>query len=38
MAGLRQQMFENSLEARKRIDGVLSPQQREQLRRRSGGR
>jgi len=35
--GLRQQMFENALEARKRIDSVLSPQQREQLRRRAGG-
>lgn len=37
MAALRQQMFENALEARKRIDGVLSPQQREQIGRRAGG-
>ena len=31
MTGLRKQMFENSLEARKRIDSVLTPQQRKQL-------
>lgn len=37
MAGLRQQMFENRLEARKRMDSVLTPQQREQLNRRAGG-
>ena len=37
MAGLRQQMFENTLEARKRVDSVLTPQQREQLGRRAGG-
>ena len=38
MTALRKQMFENALEARKRIDGVLTPQQREQLRSRPGGR
>lgn len=37
MAGLRQQMFENRLEARKRIDSVLTPQQREQLGRPAAG-
>lgn len=37
MTGLRQQMFENALEARKRIDCVLTLQQREQLGRRAGG-
>jgi Spy/CpxP family protein refolding chaperone len=37
MAGLRQQMAENTLEARKRVDSVLTPQQREQLGRRAGG-
>lgn len=35
---MRKQMFENALEARKRIDGVLTPRQREQLRSRPGGR
>ena len=34
VAALHKQMFENQLEARKRIDGVLTPQQRESLRRR----
>ena len=34
MTQLRKQMFENSLEARKRMDGVLTPEQRKQL---SGG-
>jgi Spy/CpxP family protein refolding chaperone len=38
MMALRKQMFENALEARKRIDGVLSPQQRELLRSRPVGR
>ena len=38
ITALRQQMFENALEARKRIDGVLSPQQRELLRSRPVGR
>ncbi|MDO8717854.1 MAG: Spy/CpxP family protein refolding chaperone, partial [Polaromonas sp.] len=38
MTALRKQMFENALEARKRIDGVLSPQQRELLRSRPVGR
>lgn len=31
-AAIRKQMFENSLEARKRIHGLLTPQQRELLR------
>ncbi len=31
MASLRKQMFENSLETRKRIDGLLTPEQREQM-------
>lgn len=35
-AALQKQMFENMLEARKRMDGVLTPQQREQLRRGPG--
>lgn len=34
MATLRKQMFENSLEARKRFDAVLTSQQREQMQRR----
>lgn len=38
MADLRKQMFENSLEQRKRIDAVLTPQQREQMQRPWGGR
>lgn len=38
MTALRKQMFENALEARKRIDSVLSPQQRELLRSRPVGR
>jgi Spy/CpxP family protein refolding chaperone len=32
-SGLHKQMFENQLELRKRIDAVLTPKQREQLRR-----
>lgn len=36
MTAVRKQMFENSLQAHKRIDALLTPQQREQL--RSGGR
>jgi Spy/CpxP family protein refolding chaperone len=35
IAGLRQQLFDNSLAARKQIDGVLTKEQREQL--SSGG-
>ena len=35
ISGLRQQMFDNSLAARKQMDGVLTKEQREQL--RSGG-
>lgn len=34
VAALRKQMFENSLQLRKREDAVLTPQQREELRRR----
>lgn len=37
MAALRKQMFENSLQERKRIDDVLTPQQRQQLQRPWGG-
>lgn len=33
MAAVRRQMFENSLEARRRIDALLTPEQRERLRR-----
>lgn len=36
-AALRKQMFENSLEARRRISSVLTPQQRDALGRRPGG-
>ncbi|RYF16482.1 MAG: hypothetical protein EOO30_10900 [Comamonadaceae bacterium] len=36
MAALQKQMFENMLDVRKRMDGVLTPQQREEQRR--GGR
>ncbi len=36
MAALQKQMFDNRLELRKRIEGVLTPKQREELRR--GGR
>lgn len=36
LAGLQKQMFESSLETRKRIESVLTPQQREEWRR--GGR
>lgn len=38
MAALRKQMFDNALDARQRIDALLTPQQREQLRRRWGDR
>jgi Spy/CpxP family protein refolding chaperone len=38
MAALRKQMFENALQARKRIDSLLTPQQREQWRSRPGSR
>ena len=38
MAEARKQMFENSLEAQKRIDAALTKQQREQMRRGWGGR
>lgn len=39
MAVLRKQMFENSLEQRKRIDSILAPEQRQQWQRGlSGGR
>lgn len=37
MAAIRKQLFENSLEARKRINGLLTPQQREQWQGHSGG-
>jgi Spy/CpxP family protein refolding chaperone len=33
IAALQKQMFENSLESRKRIDTLLTPQQREEMRR-----
>ena len=33
VAALHKQMFENMLETRKRIEAVLTPQQREELRR-----
>lgn len=36
VSALHKQMFDNMLEARKRIDAVLTPQQREQLRRGPG--
>lgn len=36
VAALHKQMFENQLELRKRIDAVLTPKQREQLRRGPG--
>ena len=36
MTALRKQMFENRLAMRKRIDGVLTPQQREEWRRGYG--
>ncbi|MCK9517170.1 MAG: Spy/CpxP family protein refolding chaperone [Ottowia sp.] len=36
MAALRKQMFENSLQKRKSIDDVLTPQQRDQQRRGRG--
>jgi Spy/CpxP family protein refolding chaperone len=31
MAAVRKQMFENSLQMRKRIDEVLTPEQRQKL-------
>lgn len=37
MTALRKQMFDNALDARQRIDAVLTPQQREQVRRAWGG-
>lgn len=37
-ASLHKQMFENSLEAQKRIDSLLTPKQREQLQRGWGSR
>lgn len=36
-AAIRKQMFENSLDARKRINNLLTPQQRERLRPRPDG-
>ena len=38
MAALQKQMFENGIDTRKRIEAVLTPQQREQLRRGGPGR
>ena len=38
VAALQKQMFENMLDARKRIDGVLTPQQRDEFRRGWGPR
>jgi Spy/CpxP family protein refolding chaperone len=38
VAALHKQMFENHLEARKRMDALLTPQQREQLRLRRSAR
>ena len=38
MAEVRKQMFENSLESRKKFDAILTPQQREQMRRGFPGR
>jgi Spy/CpxP family protein refolding chaperone len=38
MADLQKQMFENSLETRKRIDAVLTQEQREELKKSWGGR
>ncbi len=38
MAEVRKQMFESSLEARKKFDAILTPQQREQMRRGFAGR
>jgi Spy/CpxP family protein refolding chaperone len=35
--GVRKQMFENMLEMRKRSDAILTPKQREELRRGAGG-
>ena len=36
-SGVRKQMFENMLEMRKRSDAILTPKQREELRRGAGG-
>ena len=36
-SGVRKQMFENMLELRKRSDAILTPKQREELRRGAGG-
>lgn len=38
VAAVHKQMFENSLEERKRIDSILTPQQREQLQKPWAGR
>jgi len=38
MADLRKEMFDAQLEARKKMDAVLTPEQREQLRRGWRGR
>lgn len=38
MAEVRKQMFESSLEMQKRFDALLTPQQREQMRRGGAGR
>jgi Spy/CpxP family protein refolding chaperone len=38
MTALRKQMFENSIDERKRIESILTPQQREQIQRSWGGR
>ena len=38
MAALQKQMFENMLDARKRIDAVLTPQQRDEMKRGWGPR
>jgi Spy/CpxP family protein refolding chaperone len=38
MTALHKQMFENTLDLRKRSDAVLTPQQRDQLSRRLSGR
>ena len=36
-SGVRKQMFENMIEMRKRSDAILTPRQREELRRGAGG-
>ena len=38
MAATQKAMFEAQLDARKKVDGVLTAEQREQLRRSWGGR